>query len=53
MKKNLNINIDLNELRNDQKKNFEERLRFIDAYVAWLKRTPNQVWSKQQKKMLD
>ncbi len=39
---------DLKELRAQQKKNFLERLKFIDSYVEWLKRTPNKVWSKQQ-----
>ena len=37
----------------DQKKqNFIERLRFIDAYVDWLKKTPNKVWSRQQNRFL-
>ncbi len=39
---------DLKELRAQQKRNFLERLKFIDSYVKWLKRTPNKVWSKQQ-----
>ncbi|MDO8553190.1 MAG: hypothetical protein Q7S22_00140 [Candidatus Micrarchaeota archaeon] len=41
--------VDLKELKLQKKKNFEERLRFIDQYVEWLKKTPNKVWSKQLK----
>ncbi len=44
---------DLKELKADKKRNFEERLKFIDLYCAWLKKTPNSVWSKQHAKMLD
>ncbi len=47
------MNLDLKELEEDKKRNFEERLRFIDLYVQWLKKTPNDVWSKQQKKLID
>lgn len=41
------------ELDEAKRKNFIERLKFIDSYVAWLKRTPNKVWSRQLAKMLD
>ena len=41
------------ELKNDKRRNFEERLKFIDLYVAWLKKTPNKVWSRQQKALID
>ena len=47
------MKLDLKELEADKKRNFEERLRFIDVYVEWLKRTPNAVWSKQQKDLID
>ncbi len=39
------MKINLHELREEKKKNFEERLKFIDSYVEWLKRTPNREWS--------
>lgn len=45
--------IDLRELERDKKKNFQERLKFIDKYVEWLKKTPNKEWSSQQKKVID
>ena len=44
---------DLKELEEEKKRNFEQRLDFIDAYVEWLKKTPNKKWSKQQNKMLN
>ncbi|MCC7552560.1 hypothetical protein KO317_02745 [Candidatus Micrarchaeota archaeon] len=47
------MNIDLEELKKDKEKNFQDRLKFIDEYVEWLKKTPNDVWSKQQKKALE
>lgn len=46
------LTVDLKELAQDKKKNFKARLAFIDSYVEWLKKTPNSVWSKQQKRML-
>ena len=45
--------IDLDELRKEKERNFEERLKFIDLYVEWLKKTPNRVWSKKQKELID
>jgi len=44
---------DLKELEEEKKRNFEQRLGFIDAYVKWLKKTPNKKWSSQQNKLLD
>lgn len=45
--------VNLKELRKQRRENFLQRLAFIDAYVEWLKRTPNKVWSKQQAEMVD
>jgi len=45
------MKINLRELRKEKKKNFEERLKFIDRYVEWLKKTPNREWSRQQAKL--
>ncbi len=45
--------IDLKELKRRKEKNFQERLEFIDKYVEWLKKTPNKVWSRQQKEIID
>jgi len=47
------LKLNLKELDDDRARNFEERLKFIDLYVEWLKRTPNEVWSKQQRAIVD
>lgn len=47
------MKVNLKELEEEKKRNFEERLRFIDLYVEWLKKTPNKIWSKQQKELID
>lgn len=44
--------IDLKELEEEKKQNIQERREFIKKYTAWLKKTPNKKWSKQQNKML-
>ncbi len=44
---------DLIELEEEKKRNSKERLKFIDMYVEWLKKTPNKVWSRQQNKFLN
>lgn len=44
---------DREEMKKRKEKNFQERLKFIDQYVEWLKKTPNKVWAKQQKKLID
>jgi hypothetical protein len=47
------LKIDLEELEKDKQRNFQERLKFIDLYVKWLKKTPNKEWSRQQNELLD
>jgi hypothetical protein len=44
---------DSRELEKWKHDNFVQRLKFIDEYVDWLKRTPNKIWSRQLAKMLD
>ncbi len=44
---------DLKELRMQKKQNFRERLDFVRQYAAWLKKTPNKVWSAQHSKFID
>lgn len=41
--------IDIAELRKIQEENLNDRLAFIEKYVAWLKQTPNKEWSRQRK----
>lgn len=45
--------IDLEELRKLKEDNFKDRLKFIDEYVEWLKKTPNKQWSSEQKEIID
>lgn len=47
------MKLDLKDLEADKRRNFEERLAFIDLYVEWLKKTPNKVWSKQHKEFVN
>ena len=41
--------IDLEGLKRKKEKNFQERLEFIKWYTEWVKKTPNKIWSRQQK----
>ncbi len=41
------------ELKFDKGENFKERLEFIHYYAEWVKRVPNEVWSKQQAELID
>lgn len=46
-------NIDVEEIERRKKQNFEERLAFLDKYAAWVKKTANKDWSKQQNILVD
>jgi len=41
------------ELAFDRKSHREERLAFVRWYAAWVKRTPNREWSRQQAVLID
>ncbi len=41
--------INLEELKIQKEENFRERLKFIDQYAKWVKKTPNKEWSTQHK----
>ena len=47
------VKFDLKEIERDVKRNREERLKFVEFLANWIKKTPNQEWSKQQKEFLD
>lgn len=47
------IKIDLKELEEDKRKNFEERLKFIDMWVDYIKKHPDKKWSAEQKVLID
>ncbi|MCD6456684.1 MAG: hypothetical protein J7K81_07865 [Methanophagales archaeon] len=41
------------ELKFDKEGNRKERREFIHYYAEWVKRVPNEVWSKQQAELID
>ncbi|MDP4012320.1 MAG: hypothetical protein Q8R00_01825 [Candidatus Nanoarchaeia archaeon] len=45
--------IDLEALEEFKKKNFKDRLEFIDKYVESLKKKSNKKWSSEQKDLMD
>ena len=47
------IKVDLKELREFKIKNAEERLKFIDFWVDYIKRHSDEEWSKQQAVIID
>ena len=46
-------NIDLKELKKQKEENFKDRLKFIEMYAEWLKKSPNKKWSSEQEKIID
>ncbi|HKZ49453.1 MAG TPA: hypothetical protein VJ110_00415 [Candidatus Nanoarchaeia archaeon] len=47
------LKFDPEDFENFKRKNFQERLKFIDFLVDYISKTPNKVWSAQQKKIVD
>lgn len=45
--------IDLKELEKLKEENFKERLKFIEDYVEWMKKSTNKTWSTQQKDLIE
>ena len=43
--------VSIKKIREQNEKDFLESLKIIDLYVAWIKKTPNKVWSGQQAKL--
>ncbi len=41
------------ELSFDKKAHLQERLAFVRQYAAWVKRTPDAEWSRQQAILID
>ncbi|MBN1762034.1 MAG: hypothetical protein JW878_02990 [Methanomicrobia archaeon] len=41
------------ELKFDVERNKKERLEFIHYYADWVKRMPNEIWSRQQADLID
>ncbi|MCD6403250.1 MAG: hypothetical protein J7K98_02895 [Candidatus Aenigmarchaeota archaeon] len=47
------IKMSKKELERIKKKLIDERKKFIEMYVKWLKSQPIDAWSKQQKVIID
>ena len=47
-----NPKIDLNYIKKQKSKDFKERLEFVKRYAEWVKKTPNKIWSAQQKELI-
>lgn len=47
------VNVNLNELEEFKKRNFEERLRFIEFWANYIKEHSDREWSKQQSLLID
>ncbi len=45
--------IDLRQLEEERKRNSEQRMAFIDFYVDWIKRTPDETVSRTYKKFIN
>ncbi len=41
---------DFEEINEGIRINKKQRMEFVEMYAEWLKKTPNKVWSKQQKR---
>jgi hypothetical protein len=42
------LHVNKEALRASIERNRQERLKFIDDYAEWMKKTPNSEWSRQQ-----
>jgi hypothetical protein len=47
------MNVNFKELEEENKKNFEERLKFIDFWANYVKTHSDKEWSSQQKVLID
>lgn len=47
------LKIDLKQLKEDKKRNFQERLKFIDMWVDYIKSHKPEEWSEQQRMLID
>jgi hypothetical protein len=43
----------LRELEEAKKQNFEDNLKFVHFYAAWIKSKSNEEWSREQKRLID
>ena len=53
MARKIGIKIPKKELERMRREIIEERKRFIELYVNWVKKVGTKKWSKEQKKFID
>jgi len=41
------------EEEEERRRTLQSNLGWIDTYVAWIRRTPNREWSREQRRMID
>lgn len=47
------VRVNLREEEEERERNRQSNRAWIDAYVEWLRRTPNHEWSRQQRRLID
>lgn len=47
------VRVNLEELKEFKRKNFEDRLNFIKFWVNYMKKHSDEKWSKEQKILID
>lgn len=47
------VAVNLEELKKFKRQNFEDRLKFIDFWVEYMKKHSDHEWSKQQAQFID
>ncbi len=47
------VKVDLEELKKERRRNFKERLWFIEYWVNYIKTHSDEEWSEQQKVLID
>lgn len=48
-----NMKVDVEEMKKFKEQNSNERLKFIDFWANYVKKSPDLIWSKQQKELID
>lgn len=43
----------LKELEEEKERNFRQKVEFIKLYAEWIKKTPNEEWSKKHSKFIN
>ncbi|MEK6889481.1 MAG: hypothetical protein AABW80_05235 [Nanoarchaeota archaeon] len=47
------VKVDLRDMKEFKRRNFEDRLKFIDFWVDYIKKNADKVWTKNQADFID